>query len=113
MSHDVIDMKEVLDRVQDDRELLMELLQIFTQDYEEKDKILKDAIGKKDFEQVKNIAHSIKGASGNIAAKQLHASFLQLEQMARAQDFSRAAEVLSAVDQQFAEFKIFVSQLKK
>ena len=38
MNDDAIDMKEVMDRVQDDRELLIELLQIFSDDYAQKKK---------------------------------------------------------------------------
>ena len=114
MSDDAIDMKEVMDRVQDDRELLIELLQIFIEDYTEKKKILDEAVSKNDFAQVRSIAHALKGSSGNISAKKLRLSFLDLEQMAKTQDFSKAKEIFALLDQRFNELKDFVEKnLKK
>ena len=114
MSDDAIDMKEVLERVQDDRELLIELLQIFSEDYAQKKKRLDDAIIKNDFEQVRDIAHGFKGASGNISAKKLRISFTDLGQMAKDRDFSKAKEKLDLIDAQFNELQDFVEKnLKK
>lgn len=114
MSDDAIDMKEVLERVGDDRELLIELLQIFSEDYVRKKKMLDEAVNRNDFEQVRDIAHGLKGASGNISAKQLRVSFSDLGQMAKTRDFSRAKEELELIDRQFNELKDFAAKnLKK
>ena len=114
MNDDAIDMKEVMDRVQDDRELLIELVQIFSDDYVEKKKMLDEAVAKNDFAQVRNIAHGLKGSSGNISAKKLHPSFSNLEQMAKSQDLSKAEETLALIDRQFNELKDFAAKnLKK
>ena len=110
MSEDAIDMKEVMERVQDDRELLIELLQIFTDDYNEKKKLLEQAVGKNDFEQIKSISHSMKGASGNIAAKKLRGSFMELEQMARDQNLTNAQALVAVIDQQFNELKDYIAK---
>ena len=114
MSESAIDIKEVMERVQDDKELLMELLQIFLEDYVEKKKLLDEAVAKGDLEQIKSIAHGMKGASGNISAKKLRASFLDLEQTAKAQDFAKAGQTLNTIDAQINELKEFIeTQLKK
>lgn len=114
MSEDAIDMKEVLERVQDDRELLIELLEIFCEDYEQKKKMLDAAVIKNDFEQVRDIAHGLKGASGNISAKKLRVSFTDLGQIAKDRDFSKAKEMLDLIDAQFNELKdFFEKNLKK
>lgn len=110
MSEDVIDMKEVMERVGDDRELLIELLQIFSDDYAQKKKMLDEAVVKNDFDQVRNIAHGLKGASGNISAKKLCVSFTDLGEMAKTHDFSKAKEVLEAIDRQFNELKDFAAK---
>lgn len=110
MSDDTIDMKEVMERLQDDRELLIELLQIFSDDYVGKKKMLDGAVIKNDFDQVRNIAHSLKGASGNISAKKLRISFTDLGQMAKIHDFSKAKEVLEVIDRQFNELKDFAAK---
>ncbi len=108
-----VDMKEVMERVQDDKELLMELFQIYLEDYVEKRKSLGEAVQKNDFEAVRNIAHGLKGASGNISAKKLHIVFLNLEQMGKNKDLSQASNQLKQVDTLFAELQSFTSQLKK
>ena len=56
MSNDIIDLKEVLERVQDDQELFFELLEIFQEDYAEKRKLLDGLVAQKDFGQLRNIA---------------------------------------------------------
>ena len=114
MNDEAIDLKEVMDRVQDDRELLIELLQIFSDDYAQKEKMLDEAVAKNDFEQVRDIAHGLKGASGNISAKKLCSCFADLGQMAKTRDFSKAKETLDLIDRQFNELKDFVAKnLKK
>ena len=40
MSEEILDLKEVMERVQDDKELLLELFDIFITDYSEKRKLL-------------------------------------------------------------------------
>ncbi len=110
MSNDAIDMKEVMERVQDDRELLIELVQIFTDDYAEKKQTLALVVAKNDFDQVKNISHAMKGAAGNISAKKIRVSFLELEQMAKDKDLSRAQPVLNAIEEQFKELKDFAAR---
>ena len=65
MSDEVLDLNEFLERVQDDKELLLELLDIFSDDYQKKRVQLEEAVNKNDSEQIKSVAHSLKGASGN------------------------------------------------
>lgn len=109
MSNEAIDMKDVLERVQDDRELLVELLQIYCDDFVEKLPMLQSAVERNDFEQMRGLAHGLKGASGNISAKSLRMSFMELEEMAKNQDFGRAKEVLAVVQKQFEELKSFIA----
>ena len=110
---DIIDLKEVLERVQDDRELLIELFDIFQEDFVGKRQILGDAVKTKDIAKIKEVAHSLKGASGNISAKGMHADFLQIEQMTRNNDLSQADAILKDIDTQFLQLKNFIVQFKK
>ena len=112
MSDDVIDLNEFLERVQEDKELLVELLDIFMEDYGEKRVLLEDALSNSNYEEVKNIAHSLKGASGNISAKPLREIFLQLEAMGDKKDFSAWKELLSDLDQRFESLTSRIGQLK-
>ncbi len=101
MNDNILDLKEFLDRVQNDKELLLELFDIYIEDYAIKRKSLAEAIAKNDFEQVRNIAHSLKGASGNISAKNLREIFYKLEEMGKKGEIADSASLLSQVDEQF------------
>jgi len=112
MDNKVLDVEELLERVQDDKELLLELLEIFSEDYKEKRKLLDDIIQTNDFEQLKSIAHSLKGASGNISAKSLRENFLKLEEMGKNSDVSQAPDLLKNLDSDFSILEENINELK-
>lgn len=113
MAEDIIDLPDVLNRVQDDKELLLELFDIYTEDFVIKRQALGEAIAAKDLTKIKEVAHSMKGASGNISAKRMYQSCLSLEQLAKNQDVNGMEDLLKAVDSQFEEIKVNVEKLKK
>ena len=113
MSDQIIDIKEFLERVQDDRDLLLELLDIFEQDFVEKRKNLGIAVQKKNFEEIKSIAHSLKGSSGNISAKPMHANWFKIEQLAKDSDAAGIMAIMTDIDRQFAELQQYCVQLKQ
>ena len=113
MNDDVLDLKEFLERVQDDKELLLELLDIFQQDFQDKRVLLNTAIESNDYEQIKSIAHSLKGASGNISAKALRATMLSFEEIVRAKNLTEARNVFHKMDGQFEALKNRIQILKK
>ncbi len=53
MSEEIIDLKDVLERVQDDKELLDELFDIYQEDFVIKRKALGDAIAANDIAKIK------------------------------------------------------------
>lgn len=105
-------MEDVLERVQDDRELLMELLEIFEEDCCEKRKLLEESIEKNDFEQIREIVHSIRGAAGNISAKAVQATCAQIEQWAEEQNMTSIKEIKGSLDQHFMELAAYIATLK-
>ncbi len=113
MNESVLDLKEFLDRVQDDKDLLLELLDIFDADFKVKRKLLKIAVEKKDFEEIRGIAHSFKGASGNISAKSLRIVCMKLEDMGKNQNISGIDELLVDLDKQFDLLLIAMAETKK
>ena len=113
MSEEIIDLKEVLERVQDDKELLNELLDIYQEDFVIKRQALGNAIAANVIARVKEVAHSMKGASGNISAKPLHAACLKLESLAKEGKTDGMQEVAVAIDRYFEEIKVFAARFKK
>ena len=110
---DMIDLPDVLERVQDDKELLLELLDIFQEDFVGKRKALTQALQEKDAQKIKELAHSIKGASGNISAKAMHANCLKIEQMARENNLTQIESLLLDLNGQFEALKENIVKLKK
>ncbi|MDE1920167.1 MAG: Hpt domain-containing protein [Candidatus Omnitrophica bacterium] len=113
MSEEIIDLKDVLERVQDDKELLNELLDIYIEDFVIKRKALGEAIAAQDIAKIKEVAHSMKGASGNISAKPMYAACLQLETLAKENKTDGMQGVASSIDGYFEEIKSFSARFKK
>ncbi len=113
MKKKVLDMEEVMERVQDDRELFMELLEIFQEDYAEKRKQLDGLITQNHLKQIRDVAHSIKGASGNISAKSIEASCETIERAAEEGNMVLVQETIPLLDRQFSELQARIVQLKE
>ena len=112
MNQETGDLKEALERVQNDRALLLEVFDIFLADCPAKITALKTAVAKKDLTALKDVAHSLKGAAGNISAKKLFNSFLTIEQMAKNNDLSAIVGPLDAIDGQIADLKEYSEKFK-
>ena len=113
MSKEVIDLKDALKRVQGDKKLLAELFDIYQEDFVIKRQALGDAIAVHDIAKIKEVAHSMRGASGNISAKPLHAAWLTLEGLAQEGKTDGMQEVACALDGYFEKVKVFIARFKK
>lgn len=113
METDIIDLNEVMERVQDDKELLLELFDIYQGDFVKKRQALSDAIAAKDIVKIKEVAHSMKGASGNISAKLIYGSCLALEQLAKSGTTDGMEDLVKKIDVQFAQVQGRAVELKK
>ena len=113
MNDDILDLKEFLERVQDDKELLLELLDIFQADFQDKRQKIKEALQNKNYEDLRSLAHSLKGASGNISAKALWATFFKFEEISKKQDLTEAEKIFSLMDAQFATLQERIKQLQQ
>lgn len=112
MSNEIIDLKDVLVRVQNDKELLFEILGIFLEDCPTKIQSIKEAVAKKDFNVIREAAHSMKGASANISAKKINPIFLQIEQMAKNNSLDGIEELLEKLNGAFEELKDYSAKIK-
>ena len=113
MSDQLLDLVEFKERVQDDIDLLLELLDIFVADYVGKRKALEEAVSKKDFDQLKSVAHSLKGASGNISAKNLREVLIKLEEMGKSNDLSSAGATLAQLDEAYQALEKRIDEVKQ
>ena len=113
MEEKVVDLEDVLERVQDDRELLLELFEIFESDYIEKRKTLDQLIKNNQYEHIRDIAHSMKGAAGNISAKALFSSCAKIEKIAGENNLTDIQVILPILDQQFVQLQAYIADYKK
>jgi len=100
----VLDIEDALDRVQDDIELLLELFDIFQEDFQVKLPQLKAACQTANAEEIRNLAHSIKGAAGNISAREIQQTCLAIEKKGAEGDMNGLMPLLTGLDQQFKRF---------
>ena len=110
---EIIDLKDALERVQDDKELLCELFDIFSEDFPPKRDKMWAAFEKSDCASFQMIAHGFKGATGNISAHRMHETCVDLDKMGKACDISGARLLLETLDKQFADLKVEIVRLKK
>jgi len=113
MSKKAIDIDDVLERVQDDHELLMELFDIFQEDFAEKRKTMDDFIQQGDFEQIRNMVHSLKGAAGNISAVDIHATCAKLEHLAESNDLEGIKSLMGSLDEQYKALQSNIAEIKQ
>ncbi len=113
MSEKVIDLGEVMERVQGDKELLLELFEIFAKDYSQKTPTLRAAIAEKNFDVIKDIIHSIKGAAGNISAKAVHITCTEIERFCAAKDIAAVEKSLPILDRNFKELQGRMAEIHK
>jgi len=91
---------ELLARVDNDRELLRELLDIFKDDSPHHLQALREAVGRADTLMVASEAHALKGMLSNLSAKPAAAKAAELELLARKSKTANFAEALTAFEQQ-------------
>ena len=113
MNEEIIDLNDVLERVQGDKELLGELLDIYQEDFELKRQALKVAIAAKDILKIKEIAHSMKGSSGNISAKPMYAACLKMEKLALENKMDELQQLTLEIDGYFERIKVFAARFKE
>ena len=75
MSEKLLDYKEALQRLGDDEQFLNELLVELIYQVDENVGKIKEAIKNEDYDNLKSLAHSLKGASANLNVTRMAAHF--------------------------------------
>lgn len=112
MEHAILDFEDVMNRIQDDMELLVELLEIYEEDFQVKMPQLETAISGQAVERVRDLAHSLKGASGNISAIRLREIFSVMEKEAAEGNITQAQALLDQARIQFKELQGVMSKVR-
>jgi len=78
-----IDFPELLSRVDNDRELLLDLMTIFKEDFPRHVRELTDVIAAHDLKKMTVVSHTLKGMLANLSVPRAAAAAAKLEQLGR------------------------------
>jgi two-component system, sensor histidine kinase and response regulator len=78
-----IDFPELLSRVDNDRELLLDLMSIFKEDFPRHVRELTNVIAARDLQKMTVVSHTLKGMLANLAVTRAAAAAAKLEQLGR------------------------------
>jgi two-component system sensor histidine kinase/response regulator len=99
MSSAIIDLTELLARVEDDRELMRDLLVIFREEFPRHLQALRDAVNSMDGEKVAAMAHALRGMLSNLAANPAAAAAARLEQLGRNREASQFPQAFASFEE--------------
>ena len=85
-----VEVIQLLDRVDDDRSLLSELIEIFRREYPENLKAAQRAIETKNAADLQRAGHTLQGALGNLSATRASDLASELEALGRSSDLTKA-----------------------
>ena len=88
MAKAMLDLTQLLERVENDRELIRDLLLIFKEEFPIHLRALRSAVDSMDGETVAAEAHTMKGMLSNLAANSAAGAAARLEQLGRNQEVS-------------------------
>lgn len=110
---EVLCLDEFLERIQNDKVLLWELLDIFVEDFQQKKGQLHDALRDNDAVEVRKLAHALKGSSANISAHQLAVVLTELEKKGKNNDLGGVDVLLADMDKKFDALLARISHLRE
>ena len=110
MTQQLFDYKQALERLGGDEEFLNELLEELVTQVDESLVSLKQAIVSKDYQNLKNLSHSLKGASANLNVSRMASHFLELEDLGLENKTDGATDLLNLVAKDRNELKQFLNR---
>lgn len=106
-----IDVPSGLARVAGNKNLYLKLLRHVANDAGNTIDKLNAAVAEGNAQTVRELAHSLKGATSNLSIVDVAAASERLEAAAKAEDFAAVAEHLGALEKALAEFSAVVASL--
>ncbi|MCP4623401.1 MAG: Hpt domain-containing protein, partial [bacterium] len=100
----VFNRAEMMERLDNDEELIVMLLKSFTKNIHLNFTELQQALEDKNAEMVHLLGHTIKGSSANVSANAMREVALRVEESGKAGDVARAAELFEDLKMEFGRF---------
>jgi len=108
MAQKLFDYHLALERLGGDEPFLNELLLELIEQVDDTLDSIKQAIAKEDYENLKTLAHSLKGASANLNVSRMASHFLQLEGLGLENSIEGAMDLIELVSKDRNELEAFL-----
>ena len=106
MEKNLIDLGELLERTENDRELMRDLLEIFKEEFPQRLQALHEAVQSLNATNVAMEAHALKGMLSNLAAVEASTSVAEIERLGRNNETSKFLE-------SFSRFEAIATELSR
>ncbi len=97
-----INQKELLARLENDRELLREIVEIFREDFPRYAEELRTAVKRENAAEVMRAAHTLKGMLANFAARRAAAAVAKLEELGKSGEMGQLAVAMEEFEKEAA-----------
>jgi two-component system sensor histidine kinase/response regulator len=95
--------EELMERIDDDRIFLAELLELFRADYPEQIRAAREAVAQNDAVALQEAGHTLKGALGNLAAPAASKIARELELMGKTGNMTLAGTSVTELEEELAK----------
>jgi two-component system sensor histidine kinase/response regulator len=106
---DVFDRASLLTRIDGDETLLQELIGLFLEDAPQRLDQLRDALVDNDPQQLERIAHTLKGATGNVCAHRAFEAAKRLERLAKMGDVLKTTDAFTDLEMEITRLQTVLS----
>lgn len=110
MADHLLDYDEALERLGGDEEFLNELLEELLSQVDSNLDSIENAVKSKNYDTLKSLSHSLKGASANLNVVRMAAHFKELENKASSRNVEGAEDLLEKVRNDRNELAAFLQQ---
>jgi len=109
-SEDMFDLSPVLAKFGDDMEFYCELVEVFIKDTPEQINALEYSLKNRNAKDVENLAHKLKGSSGNFGINRLYELFAKLQELGKEQRLDEASRVFSQATAVYEQVELALKQ---
>ena len=101
----IFNMEDLRDRLDGDKELMDSIIRIFLADLPKQMNRLREAFQQQDTVLLRERAHALKGAAGNVGAEVIHKISKEIEAVARGSELATISPLLDALDEHIHDFQ--------
>jgi HPt (histidine-containing phosphotransfer) domain-containing protein len=108
-----IDFPSALERIGGDESFLEELLGLYSEDFSEKLNQIKEAIDQGNYDMIRELSHTLKGASANLSLIPLQEASFEMENAGREGNIEKAKKTLELLEKEYQRLQDFLAENKE